>query len=419
MLLRLVVAFTQEERHMVYLGIDWAEAHHDVCLLDEAGARLDKARVPDGIEGLARIHELVGAHTSKPETVVVGIETDRGLLVQGLVATGYQVYALNPFAVSRYRDRHTVSRAKSDPGDAKVLAELVRTDRQNHRPMAGDSELAESLKVLARTHQTLVWARVRHANQLRSALREFYPAALDALGTELAGRDALALLSRAPTPEQGRRLTFNQLRVVLARSGRRRGIAPRAAALQRALRAPQLAPPPLLARAYGSSVLAMVRVISEFNAQIATLEAELAEAFEDHPDAEILRSLPGLGVILGARVLAEFGDDRTRYENARARRCYAGSAPITRASGTRSVVLARVTRNRRLADALYLWAFCTLTHSAGARAYYAAHRARGHTHHQALRALANRLVGILHGCLEHRCCYSERVAWPPIRQAAA
>ncbi len=419
MLLRLVVVSMQEERHMVYLGIDWAEAHHDVCLLDEAGTRLDKARVPDGIEGLARIHELIGAHTSNPETVVVGIETDRGLLVQGLVVTGYQVYALNPFAVSRYRDRHTVSRAKSDPGDAKVLAELVRTDRQNHRPLAGDSELAESLKVLARTHQTLVWARVRHANQLRSALREFYPAALDALGTDLAGRDALAVLGRAPTPEQGRRLSLTQLRTVLERGGRQRGVAARATVLQRALRTPQLQPPPRLASAYGSSVRALVHVLGEFNAQIASLEAELAEAFEDHPDAEILRSLPGLGVVLGARVLAEFGDDRTRYENARARRCYAGSAPITRASGTRLVVLARVARNRRLADALYMWAFCALTQSAGAGAYYAAHRARGHTHHQALRALANRLVGILHGCLDHRCCYSETVAWPSAAQAAA
>jgi transposase len=419
MLLRLCRVRNQEGRHMIYLGIDWAEAHHDVCLLDEAGTRLGKARVPDGIEGLARIHELVGEHTADPLTVVVGIETDRGLLVQGLVATGYQVYALNPFAVSRYRDRHTVSHAKSDPGDAKVLAELVRTDRQNHRPLAGDSELAEALKVLARTHQTLIWARGRHVNQLRSALREFYPAALEALGTDLAGRDAIALLSRAPTPEQGRRLSLNQLHSALERGGRQRGVQSRAAELQRTLRAPQLRPPARLAKAYGSSVSATVRVIHEVNEQIARLEAELAEAFEDHPDAKILRSLPGLGVVLGARVLAEFGDDRTRYQDARARRCYAGSAPITRASGTRLVVLARIARNRRLADALYLWAFCTLTHSPGARAYYATHRARGHTHHQALRALANRLVGILHGCLEHHTAYSEAIAWPTRVESAA
>lgn len=404
---------------MIYLGIDWAEAHHDVCLLDEEGNRLGKARVPDGIEGLARIHELVGDHIADPLSVVVGIETDRGLLVQGLVATGYRVYALNPYAVSRYRDRHTVSRAKSDPGDAKVLAELVRTDRHNHRQLAGDSELAEALKILARAHQTLVWARGRHVNQLRSTLREFYPAALEAVGTDLAGRDALALLSRAPTPEQGRQLSLNQLRSALSQGGRQRGVQARATELQLALRAPQLQPPLVLASAYGSSVSATVRVIRELNLQIASLEAELAAAFEDHPDAKILRSLPGLGVVLGARVLAEFGDDRTRYQDARARRCYAGSAPITRASGTRLVVLARIARNRRLADALYLWAFCTLTSSPGARAYYAEHRARGHTHHQALRALSNRLVGILHGCLEHQAVYSEIVAWPTRTQAAA
>lgn len=404
---------------MIYLGIDWAEAHHDVFLLDEAGIRLDKARVPDGLEGLRRIHELVAAHTESAKTVMVGIETDRGLLVQGLVATGYQVYAVNPFAVSRYRDRHATSGAKSDPGDAKILADLVRTDRHNHRPVAGDSEHVEALKVLARAHQSLIWSRQKQVNQLRSTLREFYPAALVALGTDLSARDAVALLERAPTPEQGRLLSLSKIRATLERGGRQRNLDARAAAIQAALRTPQLQPPRRLAQAYGSSVRATVRVLAQLNAEIAELEAELAESFEGHPDAEILRSLPGLGVVLGARVLAEFGDDRTRYQDARARRCYAGTAPITRASGTRYVVLARMSRNRRLADALYLWAFSSLTRSPGARASYDAHRARGNTHHQALRALGNRLVGILHGCLNHRIVYTEAVAWPPRAETAA
>jgi len=397
---------------LVYLGIDWAEAHHDVCLMDEGGTRLAGTRVPDGLEGLRRIHELVAGHTDSAENVVVGIETDRGLLVRGLVAAGYQVYAVNPFAVSRYRDRHATSGAKSDPGDAKVLADLVRTDRHNHRPVAGDSELAEAVKVLARAHQTLVWSRQRHVNQLRSSLREFYPAALTALGTDLASRDALAVLGRAPTPAEGRRLSLSQIQAALRQGGRERNLATRSTDIQQALRAAQLEPPPRLAKAYGSSVRATVRVVAQLNAEISELEAALAQAFDEHPDAEILRSLPGLGVVLGARVLGEFGDDRTRYQHARARRCYAGTAPITRASGTRLVVLARMSRNRRLADALYLWAFSALTCSPGARRFYDAHRARGNTHHQALRALGNRLVGILHGCLEHRMAYSEAIAWP-------
>jgi hypothetical protein len=404
---------------VIYLGIDWAEAHHDICLLDEAGRVLGRGRVPEGVEGLRRIHELVAEHTDEAETVVVGIETDRGLLVQGLVAAGYRVYAINPFAVSRYRDRHTTSGAKSDPGDAKVLADLVRTDAHNHRPVAGDTELVEAIKVVARAHQSLTWSRQRFVNQLRSTLREFYPAALEAFGTDLAGRDAMALLERAPTPAEGRTLSLSRIRATLERAGRQRNLDARATEIQQALRSPQLQPPPALARAYGSTVRATVRVLAQLNGEIATLETELAAAFEEHPDAEILRSLPGLGVVLGARVLGEFGDDRTRYQDARARRCYAGMAPITRASGTRLVVLARVARNRRLADPLYLWAFSSLTRSPGARRFYDAHRRRGNTHHQALRALANRLVGILHGCLVHRTHYAEDVAWRPSAEAAA
>jgi transposase len=404
---------------VIYLGIDWAEAHHDICLLDEGGRALGKARVAEGLEGLRRIHELVAEHTDDAGTVLVGIETDRGLMVQGLVAAGYQVYAINPFAVSRYRDRHATSGAKSDPGDAKVLADLVRTDAHNHRPVAGDSELVEAIKIVARAHQTLIWSRQRSVNQLRSTLREFYPAALDAFGTDLAGRDAVALLDRAPTPQEGRTLSLSKIRATLERAGRQRNLDARATEIQQALRTPQLQPSLVLARAYGNTVRALVRILAQLNTEIAALEAELAETFEVHPDAEILRSLPGLGVVLGARALGEFGDDRTRYQDARARRCYAGMAPITRASGTRRVVLARVARNRRLADALYLWAFSSLTRSPGARHFYDAHRLRDNTHHQALRALANRLVGVLHGCLTHRTPYSEAVAWPAPVEAAA
>src|SRR4249919_26700 len=166
---------------VIFVGIDWAEAHHEVCILDQEGRVLAKGRIPDRIEGVGRLHEMVATHAEEPSEAAIGIEIDRGLLVGALVETGYRVYAVNPFAVSRYRDRHAISRAKSDPGDAKVLADLVRTDRHNHRELAGDSELAEAIKVLARAHQSLVWTRQRQVSQLRSTLREFYPGALEAL----------------------------------------------------------------------------------------------------------------------------------------------------------------------------------------------------------------------------------------------
>ena len=160
-------------------------------------------------------------------------------------------------------------------------------------------------------------------------------------------------------------------------------------------------------------------LVAELGTQIDRLEVDLAEGFDQHPDAKIIRSLPGLGMILGARVLAEFGDDPNRYADAKCRKNYAGTSPITRASGKHRVVLARYARNRRLADACYLWAFAAINASPGARGFYDTRRAAGDTHNQSLRALANRLVGILHGCLRHAALYDEHTAWAHRTQLAA
>ncbi len=399
---------------VLFVGDDWAEAHHDVELVDEVGRVLARRRLPEGVVGLAGLHALVADHLgedSAPAEVHLGIETDRGPWVQALVAAGYTVYSVNPLQAARYRERHGVSGAKSDPGDAHVLAELVRLDRDHHRPLAGDSEVAEHVKVLARSHQGLIWSRQRQSNTLRSMLREFYPAALVAFADELAGRDALAVLSLAPSPEQGRRLSRSKIEAALRRAGRQRNLTVTAERIQAALRSEQLDARPGVVSAYAASVKALVAVITELARQSAVLEAEVGASFGRHPDAEIYLSQPGLGTVLGARVLAEFGDDPHRYADTRARKNYSGMSPITKASGTRRVVLARHARNRRLADALYQQAFAALTSSPGARAYYDRHRSRGATHHQALRALANRLVGILHGCLRHHLPYNETTAW--------
>jgi transposase len=402
----------------VFVGHDWAEDHHDVHIQDRDGHRLGKARLGEGVDGVAAFHALVAPFIDDPAEVVIATETDRGLFVGALVAAGYQVIAVNPMSTARYRERLSTSGAKSDPGDAKVLADLARTDAHQHRRVAGDSDLAEAVKVLARAHQSLIWSRQRQANQLRSTLREFYPAALDAFD-DLASGDALAVLAVAPTPAQGRRLSLAKIASALRRGGRQRRVDECAAAIQAALRAPALEAPPVVADAMGASVAALVAVITELVAQIGRLETELADRFEQHPDAKVIRSLPGLGMILGARVLGEFGDDPNRYADTKSRKNYAGTSPITRASGKHHVVLARYARNRRLNDATYLWAFAALTASPGARAYYDGHRARGATHHRALRALANRLVGILHGCLRHHTPYDEHVAWGHRTEAAA
>jgi transposase len=406
----------------LFVGDDWAEAHHDVELVDEAGRVLIKRRLPEGIDGLSALHALIGDHLGEdqePDSVIIGIETDRGPWVTALAAAGYTVYPVNPLQVARYRERHGVSGAKSDPGDAHTLAELVRLDRAHHKPLAPDSTLAEQVKVLARSHQTMIWMRQRQGNLLRSTLREFYPAALVAFGEDLTGRDAMAVLAAAPSPAKGAALSASRIQGLLRRAGRQRNLAPTAERIQVALRTPQLGLAPVLADTYAVTVAAVVAVITELNRQVAVLAEAVGSHFGQHPDAEIYLSQPGLGMILGARVLAEFGDAPERYADAKSRKNYSGMSPITRASGTKRVVLARYARNKRLADALYQQAFASLNTSPGARAYYDRHRASGATHHQALRTLANRLVGILHGCLTHHVHYDEITAWHGQKEAIA
>ena len=319
---------------MIFVGVDWAEAHHDVHVEDETGRRLAGGRLAEGVDGVARFHDLVGNHVNEPEGVVIGIETDRGLFVAALLAAGYQVFAVNPMSTSRYRDRHSTSGAKSDPGDAKVLADMVRTDRHNHRPVSADSQIVQAIKILARAHQSMIWSRGRQTNGLRSTLREFYPAALAAFD-DLTSGDALEVLRAAPTPELGRGLSRSKIAAALRRGGRQRRVEERAGEIQNALRAPQLAAPAAISTAMGVSVSASVAVIAAMSAQIAELARELEAGFESHPDAEVVRSLPGLGTILGARVLGEFGDEPNRYDSAKSRKNYAGTSPITRASGTK------------------------------------------------------------------------------------
>ena len=219
------------------------------------------------------------------------------------------------------------------------------------------------------------------------------------------------MLARAPTPAQAKALSLGQMRSVLTKGGRQRNIDTRARQIIEGLRVDALQAPEPVVTAFAATTRSSVAVISELNLQIAALAEGLADHFEQHPDADIYLSQPGIGVVLGARVLGEFGDDPNRYADAKSRKNYAGTSPITRASGNRSVALARFIRNRRLADAIDQWAFCSLGNSPGARAFYDMRRDAGDSHHKALRALGNRLVGILHGCLRHHTTYDEHTAW--------
>ena len=399
---------------MLFVGDDWAEDHHDVELMDAAGRRLAKARLPEGVAGIARLHAMIGAQLGDDVEdavgpVKIGIETDRGPWVQALLAAGYTVFAVNPLQAARYRERLAVSGAKSDAADAHMLADMVRTDSHQLRPIAGDSVEVEAVKVVTRMHKTLIWERTRAGQRLRHALREYFPAALEAF-EDLDAADTLELLAKAPDPDSAARLSTAQISAALKRA-RRRDIPAKTAAIQAVLRGEHLGQPAVITAAYSVSVRALVAILGTLNEQVSILQGQVEAHFGQHPDAEIILSQPGLGAVLGARVLAEFGDDHDRYASAKARKNYAATSPITRASGKKRVVAARFVHNDRLIDALMTQAFTSLRNSPGARAYYDRQRARGASYNAALRQLANRLVGILHGCLKTGTPYDEATAW--------
>jgi transposase len=348
----------------------------------------------------------------------VAIETSRGLLVACLRATGRKVYAINPMAVSRYRDRHSVARKKSDAGDALVLANILRTDLPSHRPLPADSELAQAIAVLARAQQDAVWDRTQAHNKLRSVLREFYPAILAAFVDKRDGimrPEARTILAAAPTPAAAAKLTKTQLMALLKRAGRKRGIQAEAARLQVVLRAGYLHQPRLVEDAYGRQTLALLRMLDAACTNADELETAAAASFDQHPDAAIITSLPGLAALTGARILAEIGDDRSRFADARSLKAYSGAAPVTRASGKSRHVMTRRVKNQRLAAVGYVWAFSAISASPGARAHYDRRRETNERHTAAQRNLFNRLIGCTTACKPAKPTTSTRRFGPPQR----
>lgn len=402
---------------MIYCGIDWAEQTHDIALVDDTGQLLAKRHITDDAAGYKILLDLLAEHGDTQEAPIpVAIETSRGLLVAVLRTGERQVFAINPMAAARYRDRHSVSRKKSDPGDALVLANILRTDMHAHRPLPQDSDLGRAIAVLARAQQDATWNRQMIANQLRSLLREFYPAALAAVETwknGLCRPEAFELLRLAPTPAQAAKLSRAQLQAALKRAGRKRGIPADADRLREVFRAEWAHQPPLIEDALGKQVLALLTQLEAASKAADDLAGAVEEAFPQHPDAEVLLSFPGLGFQLGARLLAEIGDDRTRFADARGLKAYAGSSPITRASGKRSSVTRRRVKNDRLNHAGYLWAFSAITASPGAKAHYRRRRdEHGDWHAAAQRNLFNRMLGQLYHCLQNRKLFEEETAFP-------
>jgi transposase len=235
----------------VWCGIDWAERHHDVALVDDDGQLLIKERISDDVAGFSRLLQVLAAHAEPgPERMSVAIETAQGLLVAALRAAGVRLFPINPLAVARYRDRYGPSRSKSDAGDAVVLANILRTDLAAHRPLPADSEQAQAIRVLARAQQDAVWDRQQVANKLRSLLRQYYPVFL-ATFADLTTMGATAVLTLAPTPQAATALRAATVTAALRRGGRKRSVPEEANRIVAGLRAEQLRQPGPVERAMG------------------------------------------------------------------------------------------------------------------------------------------------------------------------
>ena len=408
----------------LFCGIDWAETHHDVAIINNDGHLVARKRILDDPAGFAQLIEMLAdAGDDSGDRVPVAIETPRGLLVAALRVSGRPVYAINPLAVARYRERHSVARSKSDHADAMTLANILRVDLHVHRRLPVDSELCQAIAVLARAHQDAIWARTKAHHQLRSLLREFYPTFLAVFTSRftlgIASPEARAVLAIAPTPSAAARLSVSRIAAALRRAGRSRGIAQAAADIKTELRKPQLHQPIQVETAMGKHALALLAALDTACTNVDELGQASADLFQTHPDYAVITSFPGLADSTGARVLAEIGDDRCRFADARALKAYAGSAPVTRASGRSISFTHRHIKNNRLANVGWMWAFSAASTNEPARRHYRQRRDSGDRHAAATRHLFNKLLGQLYYCLQNKQTLDEARAFATASRTAA
>jgi transposase len=392
---------------MYFSGIDWADDHHDVCIIDEAGNVIVRFNIPHNRAGLDTLFEHVSNVTHLPEQIPFALETDKGLLVCALLDAGYTVYSINPKAVDRYRDRYSVAGSKSDAFDAEVLANILRTDRHRFSSILPDSERAQELKMLTRDHQELVRQRTRLTNQLMACLKAYYPVALD-LFSKISCPTALDFLETFPSSEKARGLNLEDLKAFL-KTHRYPGVNQKADELYALLRKPELTARALVIEAKRMLMLSLVAQLKALIPHIHAFEQRIKKLFNAHTDKDIFTSLPGAADNLAPRILAELGDNQERYKDYSQVQAEAGTVPVTRASGKSHHVSFRYGCKKPFRATMQQLAFCSLKQCDWARSYYDQLRKRGKSHQHALRALANIWVKIVYTMWRKHAVYNENL----------
>lgn len=376
---------------MFYAGIDWADDHHDVVVIDESAQRKGSLRVEHNVSGLSQLIAFLKATTPAGEQLACIVETNQGLLITALLEGGLAVYPVNPKTVDRKRG---AAGAKTDQIDAYLLAKTGRSDLVDLRQLRPDNPLVQELKELTRDQDNLIEMQTRLVNQLTATLKAYYPVALD-LFARLQQPTTLHFLQAYPTPAEARVATLEELTVVLKAGGHKRA-ASFAPKIYEKLHQPQLEATPVTTRTKCRLMLALVAQLLPLVDQIAAYDKEVENLFLKHPDSELWASLPGAGKRLAPRLLAEVGDERSRYEQPTNLQAVAGTSPVLFESGNYSHARRRLACIKPLRNALYQFAWQSTRQEEWASEYYRRKRAEGKSPSLAVRALSNNWLRIIH-----------------------
>ena len=387
----------------VYIGIDWADDHHDIHVTDDSAAPLDSFSIPHSYDGMKKLRGRLGKSSSDPGNVLVAVESHQGLLIYALLEAGYLVYPINPKAMDRYRDRYRMSSSKSDPKDAMVLANILRTDLHLYKPLPRETAGDARLRQLTRSHKSLGQQKTKMLNQLTTQLKSYYPIALR-LFSRLDHKITLAFLERYPTPEKAAAASLEDLRKFFQKQGYSQQW--KVTFIYESLQQPSLRAPKELEEVHQTIVLSLVPVIRSLRDEIEKLANEIGKEFKRNPAHEIFSSLP-TGEITAARLNGELGSDGTRYPTREYVQTAAGTAPVTRRSGKTILIFFRWQCNKHLRAAFQDLARESVKQCAWARQYFAEQMRLGHKPSRAYRALANRWAAIIWKMLQERECFNQ------------
>jgi len=375
----------------VYVGIDWADDHHDVYVTDDGTKALNSFRIAHSYEGMEKLRKQLGKLSDKPDNILVAIESHHGLLIYALLEAGYTVYPINPKAMDRYRDRYRMSSSKSDPQDAMVLANILRTDLHLYKPLPKEMIADARLRELTRAHKSLGQQKVKLMNQLTTQLKSYYPVALH-LFAKLDQEITLAFLEHYPTPQKASTASLQDLQKFFHEQGY--SCPGKIPFIHQSLQQPALRAPSDMGDIHTTIVLSIIPVLRSLVIEIEKLAGEVIKEFNQNPGRDIFSSLP-TGEITAARLSGELGNDGARYPTREYLQTAAGTSPVTRRSGKTILVFFRWQCNKHLRDAFQNLARDSVVKCNWAREYFTRQLALGHKPSRAYRALANRWAAII------------------------